>query len=153
MATAVDVAAHVLSQLKTVSTMKLQKLVFYSQALSLVEASAPLFPERIEAWRNGPVVPNLFRLHSGQFVISAGFFDEYGPALLTASEAEFVTRAVSCFRAFNGQRLSELTHSERPWIDARAGLSPMEPGQAEITQAAIQRFYGSAACANPLFAC
>lgn len=151
MATAVDVAICALDQLGTVSTMKLQKLVFYSQALSLVEASTPLFHERIEAWRNGPVVPELFQRHSGQFVISAGFFGPSAPSSLDADQQHFIVRTVECFKDYSGNDLSELTHSEGPWKDARRGLAPMDAGRVEITGEAIKRFYGSPACTNPLF--
>ncbi len=40
---------------------------------------------------------------------------------------------ISFYGKFSGQHLSELTHKERPWTDARAGLSPGERGNHEIT--------------------
>ena len=49
MAHVVDVAAYILECLGSVSTMKLQKLTFYSQAYYLVEHGTPLFPEEFEA--------------------------------------------------------------------------------------------------------
>ena len=78
MAHVVDVAAYILECLGSVSTMKLQKLTFYSQAYYLVEHGTPLFPEEFEAWANGPVAPDLFKRHKGEFVVSRGFF---GPLL------------------------------------------------------------------------
>lgn len=39
--------------------------------------------------------------------------------------------------------LSELTHREQPWIDARRGLAPGERGRAEITHAAMAEYYSS----------
>ena len=65
MAEVVSVAAYVLHKLGYSTTMKLQKIVYYSQAYSLVSRNRPLFTERIEAWVNGPVVPELFDLHRG----------------------------------------------------------------------------------------
>ncbi len=52
-----SVAAYILSQHGKLSAMKLQKLVYYCQAWSLVWDEAPLFQEQIQAWANGPVVP------------------------------------------------------------------------------------------------
>ncbi|MHA1540324.1 MAG: Panacea domain-containing protein [Alphaproteobacteria bacterium] len=43
--------------------MKLQKLCYYSQALSLSKNSKKLFNENFEAWSNGPVCRELFNLH------------------------------------------------------------------------------------------
>ena len=57
-----DVAEYVLSEVGYVSTMKLQKLVFYSQAYSLVALDEPLFSDDFEAWVNGPVCPPCFGL-------------------------------------------------------------------------------------------
>ena len=57
MAHVVDVAAYILEDLGSVSTMKLQKLAFYSQAYYLAEHGATLFPEAFEAWANGLLLP------------------------------------------------------------------------------------------------
>jgi uncharacterized phage-associated protein len=38
-------------------------------------------------------------------------------------------------------QLSELTHREAPWRDARAGLAPGERGDREISQAVLYEFY------------
>ena len=57
MATAHDVAAYILQKKGEMTAMKLQKLVYYSQAWSVVWDERPLFHEKIEAWANGPVVP------------------------------------------------------------------------------------------------
>ena len=43
------------------SNLKLQKLVYYAQGFALVLWDKSLFPERIEAWIHGPVVPALYR--------------------------------------------------------------------------------------------
>ena len=68
-----DVAAYILENLGSVSTMKLQKLAFYSQAYYLVEFGAPLFSEKFEAWANGPVAPELFRKHRGNSLFHEAF--------------------------------------------------------------------------------
>ena len=67
MATVGDVARYILERLAPdrfgdrVTAWKLQKLVYYAQAWSLVWDEVPLFPERIEAWANGPVCPTLYQ--------------------------------------------------------------------------------------------
>lgn len=44
MASILDITEYILEKRGYVSTMKLQKLAFYSNALSLVETHRPLFP-------------------------------------------------------------------------------------------------------------
>ena len=65
-----DVAAYILEKMESMTTMKLQKLVYYSQAWSLVWDEKQLFEEDIEAWANGPVVRDLFDYHRGMYEIS-----------------------------------------------------------------------------------
>lgn len=70
MATVFDTAKYILNKMGKVSTMKLQKLCYYAQAWSIAWTEKPLFDERIEAWVNGPVFPDLFKAHKGKFMIS-----------------------------------------------------------------------------------
>ena len=60
-----DTATYILEKLGPMSTMKLQKLCYYSQAWSLVWDEEPLFPEEFEAWANGPVCSELFHKTQG----------------------------------------------------------------------------------------
>lgn len=44
-----------------ITPLKLQKLLYYAQAWSLVIKSETLFYEDIEAWVHGPVIPPVYR--------------------------------------------------------------------------------------------
>ena len=67
-----DVAAYILKKCGNMSHMKLQKLMYYAQAWSLVWDEEPLFPERIEAWVNGPVVRPLYADLRLTYTVSEG---------------------------------------------------------------------------------
>src|SRR5262249_57987509 len=69
MAGVLDVAAYILEQRGPMTAMKLQKLVYYSQAWSIVWDDDELFPEELEAWKNGPVVRDLWEAHRGRFKV------------------------------------------------------------------------------------
>ena len=58
MATVFDVAKYILDKYGSMSAMKLQKLIFYSQAMSLVWDDVPLFEEDFEAWAKVPFAAN-----------------------------------------------------------------------------------------------
>lgn len=152
MAQVVDVAAYILEKLGTVSTMKLQKLAFYSQAYYLVEHGTPLFPEEFEAWANGPVAPDLFRRHRGEFVITRGFFGPVREDALSKDEREAVDHVVSRLKDWSGAQLSELTHSEAPWQVTRVGLAPNARSQRPIETDFMRACYESRPAANPVFA-
>ena len=151
MANIENVAACVLDSTGYISTMKLQKLVYYSQAVHLVSTGAPLFENRIEAWANGPVAPDLFRMHRHKYIIGAGELAQGDASNIGPDEASSIKRVLAVLGSWTGAQLSELTHTEAPWVDARAGLAPGARSNAEITQRAMFDFYGSAACENPLF--
>ena len=136
-----DVAAYILKKCGPMSAMKLQKLVYYSQAWSLVWEERPLFPERIEAWASGPVVPALYREHKGQFLLKD--WKRGSSKNLGKDDKETIDVVLKTYSRRNAQWLSELTHRESPWKDARQGLSPGEPGTAEITLAAMSEYYSS----------
>lgn len=70
-ASVLDVAAHILREHGAMTHMKLQRLCYFAQAWHLVWTAQPLFPERIEAWANGPVVPVLYQALRGDFTVDA----------------------------------------------------------------------------------
>src|SRR5690348_12407554 len=104
------------------SAMKLEKLVYYSQAWNLVWNDGPLFSDRIEAWANGPVAPALFNLHRGKFSVDK--WPAGDPAELTKAEQGTVDAVIATYGHLDGRKLSYLTHSEDPWRHARGDLPP-----------------------------
>ena len=142
MARVQDVAAYILQQRGPMTAMKLQKLCYYSQAWNLVWEDEPLFDSRIEAWANGPVIPDLYRMHRTRLQLSAG--DIPGePDRLKPDESSTVDAVLEFYGDMTAHELSDLTHREDPWQDARtsAGLAPMQRGTVEIPTSAMHEFY------------
>jgi len=142
MPTVHDVAAAILeSHGAPMTAMKLQKLTYYAKAWHAVWDDEELFPEQFEAWRNGPVCRALYDRHRGRFTVS----DWRGgdPSALTDSQRETVDAIVGSYGPMSAQQLSELTHREDPWRDARAGLGDMERSAREIDLASMVEFYGA----------
>lgn len=137
-----DVAAAILQRTGPLDTFKLQKLVYYCQAWSLVWDDRPMFQARVEAWANGPVVPNLYRQHRGQYRVSS--WPSGDPSRLSTDEQETVDAVLDFYGGLSGNELSQLTHREAPWRDARrqAGLDPGERGGVPITNEALLEYYG-----------
>jgi uncharacterized phage-associated protein len=139
MASVFDVAAYILKKKKAVTAMKLQKLVYYAQAWSLVWDDKPLFKERIEAWANGPVCPSLYFAHQGEFTIKnepKGDGDR-----LKKAERETVDAVLRDYGDRTANWLSELTHKEDPWREARVGVPDGQRSNSEITPAAMAEYY------------
>lgn len=141
MASAHDVAAYILNRRGKMTAMKLQKLVYYSQAWSLVWDECPLFPERIEAWANGPVVRELYEAHRGSFEVSE--WSRGNPDALAESERETIDAVLDFYGRKSAQWLSDLTHREQPWLRARRGLPEGERGSKEISHSSMVEYYSS----------
>jgi len=140
-ATAHDVAAYILKkQDDGLPAMKLQKLVYYAQAWSLVWDDRPLFDDRIEAWASGSAVPSLYESLHGQFMILSV---EGNPDRLTDSQRETIDQVLGFYGDKSSQWLSDLTRMEEPWVKARQGLATGERGNHEISLAAMAEYYGS----------
>jgi uncharacterized phage-associated protein len=138
MAKVQDVAAYILTKLGKITAMKLQKLVYYCQAWSLVWDEKPLFTDKIEAWANGPVIPALYEMHKGEFELAE--FPIGNPQQLTTTEKETIDAVLEFYGDKSSQWLSDLTHQENPWLNARKGLVPGERGNQEITLAAMAEY-------------
>jgi len=142
MARVQDVAAYILEQRGPMTAMKLQKLCYYAQAWNLVWEEQLLFDSRIEAWANGPVIPELYRMHRSRLQLAAG--DIPGDSTkLSSDEKGTIDAVLEFYGDMTAHELSDLTHREDPWRDAReaAGLAPMQRGTVEISPAAMHEFY------------
>jgi uncharacterized phage-associated protein len=125
MASAQEIAKYIIKSLP-VDNLKLQKLLYYSQAVYLVlHAKEPLFPEPIEAWDYGPVVPPVYHEYKN-----------YGFEILTPNtesttlnldEMKAIDMTLACFGNMSGPELINQTHGEPPWKEA------YHPGRPSVT--------------------
>lgn len=142
MASVFDVAQYILKKMGTMTTMKLQKLLYYSQAWSLAWDEVPLFEEEFEAWANGPVCREVYDLHKGVFSLTS--LSKGDSTRLTEVEVETVDAVLNHYGDKTPHWLSELTHMERPWKETREeNLCP--PGakcDAIIPKDLMLEYYG-----------
>lgn len=145
MANIFNTARYVLTKCGSMSTWKLQKLCYYSQAWSLAWTGKPIFQEDFEAWSNGPVCLELFQVHKGFFAISLSDIPvEYeSKPELDCSQMETIDRVLEEYGSMEPYELREQTHIEKPWKDARGNLPEGAQSQTVITKSAIGEYYGS----------
>lgn len=124
-----------------VETVKMQKLLYYIKAWGLVfSPDNPPFTDRIEAWKNGPVVPVLYPLH-GQSIFLDRWQTQAGNTHNISEQSQRICDFVlSLYQNFSGGELIALTKREKPWVDA--WNQNCDEG-AVIEDAAMMSFYRS----------
>jgi uncharacterized phage-associated protein len=115
MASAGEVAKYIIKSLP-VDNLKLQKLLYYSQAVHLVlNDKIPLFPEPIEAWDYGPVVPPVYREYKPHGLEIIPVPQGESPLSLSANEIVSIDMTLAYFGEMSGLALMSSTHQETPW--------------------------------------
>ncbi len=136
-----DVASYILEKQGEMTTMKLQKLVYYSQAWSLVWDEEILFDEKIEAWANGPIIKELYDSHKGMYKIKK--LKNGDSTKLSTIQKETIDNVLKFYGDKNSQWLSDLTHSENPWKDSRKEYGPGERCSVVIPHSSMFEYYNS----------
>ena len=121
------------------TNLKLQKLLYYTQCLHLALFDSPLFEEQIQAWRHGPVCPSAYQFYSDyeakQLPIPLGeTFSE-----MPDSSLEVMEEAWDNFKDFSAERLSKMTHTEAPWLNARGDLPKHAASQEPLDLGDMKR--------------
>jgi uncharacterized phage-associated protein len=144
MASALDVAKWFLSTIDresgdSITNLKLQKLIYYAQAWSLVMLKRPLFSEPIEAWAHGPAVDVVFQEYKA-FSFNAIPLPDSIPAF-TPEEIRLLQDIYEVYGEKTAKALENLTHDEEPWRTARGNLPPEARSRKEISHESMFDYY------------
>jgi uncharacterized phage-associated protein len=130
------------------NVLKLHKLLYYCQAWSLAFGRGPLFPQNdFQAWVHGPVsraVYDRFVLNKAMYtpVAMADVRQDFNPMALAEEDRGLINSILEVYAPLSGDQLEEMTHTEEPWIEARAGVPPSARCENSIRNETMQRFYG-----------
>ena len=138
-----DVAKYILEKQGRMSTWKLQKLCYYSLAWHFTWTEHRLFTEDFQAWRNGPVCPELFAVHKGLFMIDASELPFGNSDKLDTDERESVDVVLKDYGDWSPYELRALTHHEFPWLNARGNLPDDANSEEIISLESMGNYYGS----------
>ena len=102
--------------------LKVQKLLYYSEAWCQLLLNRELFSEDIEAWAHGPVVREAFN----EFKTS-----NWEPLYITGDLVDFdedvedvLEQVLGAYGDVSAKTLEHMTHQDQPWKDARGSLAP-----------------------------
>ncbi|MEU3275141.1 type II toxin-antitoxin system antitoxin SocA domain-containing protein [Saccharomonospora sp. NPDC006951] len=120
--------------------LSLQKLLYYVQAWHLAVTDEPLFGEQIKAWKNGPVVPQVWHSRRDKGTRRAAAQNVDGIALDELT-SDLIDLVLASYGSMSGEELMALTHVEEPWQDARGDLPSDADGYRPISTEAMANFY------------
>ena len=127
------------------STLKLQKLLYYVQAWSLATKEKRAFDGQFEAWVHGPVCRDVFYrfrdTHSLYGIVHAD--DEIRKSAGNLDEASriHIDEVLEAYAPFSGTQLEVMTHREDPWIRARGKHGPSDRCETVIKDEDMRDFY------------
>lgn len=159
-----DVARYIglslLSKGLSVSPLKLQKMLYYTQSWYMVGfgRTNTLFADTPQAWVNGPVYPVIYQeykdktagmcehLHAEDFGCSEDRLADEAQAMatkmnLSQEEIDCIENVVILYGSKSQNQLIFLTHSESPWSNQREGLTPFAYSTKEISHDSMYDYY------------
>ena len=124
---------------RLLTPMKLMKLTYISFGWYIANYDQRLFPERIEAWRYGPVMPRLYHTTKewGRDSIPFDKIDAEQNSI-DGEGSKFLKLVLDAYGHLTGIQLSQLTHQDgSPWHQV---YRPNVLG-IEIPQDVIHKYY------------
>ena len=127
---------------KQITNKKLQKLLYYAQAWSLVLRNKKLFSDKIEAWVHGPAIRDVyFEYKNFGFSPITKIVSDGEIKKIPGETKRFLNQVWSVYGKRDPEYLEMLTHSETPWLEAREGLQSHESSKNEISLKTMKAFY------------
>jgi uncharacterized phage-associated protein len=144
--TAIEVADWFLRKVNrpsgdSINQLKLQVLLYFSEAWSLAVFDRELFDEEIQAWEHGPVVYSVWNCLSmkGWNDLEAGALNS--PVDFNAETETLLSDVFQAYAEFPQAELEKMANKDAPWKEARHGLPPWDLTKRPISKATMTRFY------------
>ena len=130
------IIAHESEQGRSVTNLRLQKLMYFVQAQFLVERNKPCFDAEIEAWSFGPVVPetyHVFKFYGASEIPPRNIEEDL--EWIYPSDRDSIDMILDDCAQYSTTTLIDITHRQKPWEDAISSQNRI------ITNSAIRRYF------------
>lgn len=122
-----------------ITHLKLQKLLYFSEAWFQALKNKELFSEKIEAWAHGPVVREVFTVFKDSGWNSLVATD--ATVSVDAETEEVLRQVLDAYGELSAKTLEHMTHQDKPWKDARGALPPEAWCSNIIEKNAIKEYF------------
>lgn len=128
------------------SHLKLQKLLYYTQAWYLAFYNEPLFKGKFQAWVHGPVNRDIYnRFSSSKSLYSSidieDIRSDFDVKNIPSKGKKLIESVLETYGSYTGAQLEEMTHDEKPWKEARKGYRPSQRCEEDINEKTMQQYY------------
>lgn len=129
----IDVAQYICDRYREITgeslsgdEMKLHKLLYFTQRESFAILGRPAFQGDLEGWKYGPVSRDVrSNFMNGEIMVDTE---------IVSDDIQYIVNNVILeYGALASWKLSELSHKEQSWINARKGLAPNEIGNRPLS--------------------
>lgn len=105
-----------------ITLMKLLKLMYYAESASLAINHISLFPDSIEAWTHGPVIPSIWKFyHDNPYRLTITEDEVEKLSDIEPADTQVLKDVFETFGQYSAWGLRNLTHQEEPWLEAVNG--------------------------------
>lgn len=115
----------------SISNLKLQKLLYYAQGVSLAEQGKPLFQEDFEAWEHGPVIPAAYHTYKDNGSGAIAKPESLDLTQYSEEEKELLSTVYNTFGQYSAWALREMSHETQPWKDHIEGDKAISKSEIE----------------------
>lgn len=100
-----------------IDNLKLNKLLYFAQAQSLLERGTPLFPDSVQAWDYGPVVRRVydaFKKYKSEPIESTS--KQLDLQSICGEDLDLLIRIIKAYGVYTSSSLVSMTHAQgSPW--------------------------------------
>lgn len=140
-----EFARYILAKNGSISNMKLQKLIFYTEVVFMAVTNKSLFEENYEAWKHGPVLPSVYHEFKKYSLLRSNIpytRESKDTELNLSSEyVELIDKVIEVFGKHNEDALRNSSHNEQPYKVARRGVPEDASSNAIMEKTQLKKFY------------
>lgn len=119
---------------KSISNLKLQKILYFIQAQFIIDFGTPCFDNIMQAWNYGPVVSDVYLKYKGYGNTN---IPSYGNKRFNfeQDEQQILNTIIDRASEYTASQLVEITCNQRPWVNAYKKANKI------ITPKSIRKFF------------
>ncbi|WP_288682537.1 type II toxin-antitoxin system antitoxin SocA domain-containing protein [uncultured Eubacterium sp.] len=137
--------SYIYSRVGEITPLVLQKILYYIQAIYMLNYGEPLFEEVCYAYIQGPIYENVYKafkdfkynpMEDDRFIIFKDRFQN-----ISEDEKKIIDMVIDSFGIYSEKTLEKITHNEEPWSEVYEEGIVYEYTKKKISNDAIKSYF------------